>query len=245
MCGYSPLFDLIAFDADDTLWHNERLYSQGRAIFQQALAAHDLPEAIEPRIDAIEIGNLPYYGYGAMSFVLSMIEAAIEITGGTVTGEEIRALLEHGKLMLSAEVELYEGVEETLAGLAVSHSLMLITKGDLQHQQAKVAASGLAGYFQHVEVVSDKNPAVYQEILDRHKLVADRFLMVGNSMRSDVLPVVAIGGWALHIPNSLTWSHEAVEPHEPAHPRIAEVAEIGQVPEWIAGFEVQNAGNGA
>lgn len=231
------MFDVIAFDGDDTLWHNESLYQMGRRRFEALLAKYGVTEIDERRVDEIEIRNLPYYGYGAMSFVLSLIEAAIELTGGAMTSTDIQDLLMLGKEMLSTAVELFEGVAETLAILAQQRSLVLITKGDLQHQQSKVTNSGIQGFFKQVEIVSDKTPAVYQGILARLGVPAERFLMVGNSMRSDILPVLALGGWAVHVPHHLTWSHEAVEPPDGPLDRFYEIERLDQLPELLSLLE--------
>jgi putative hydrolase of the HAD superfamily len=237
------MFDVIAFDGDDTLWHNESLYQMGRRRFETLLAKHGVTEIDEARVDEIEIRNLPYYGYGAMSFVLSLIEAAIELTGGAITSTDIQGLLVLGKEMLSADVELFEGVAETLRTMAQERELVLITKGDLQHQQSKVANSGIQGFFKQVEIVSDKTPAVYQGILERLGVPAERFLMVGNSMRSDILPVLALGGWAVHVPHHLTWSHEAVEPPDGPLERFYELERLAELPALLERLESQGNRN--
>lgn len=208
------MLDLIGFDADDTLWHNEDLYSDARVRFREILSGFDLPINLDDVIHDVEVGNLRYYGYGVMSFALSLIETAVRLTGGRVTGQEIGELVQLGKSMMSAEVRLFDQVEDTLAALAATHPLALITKGDLQHQQAKVARSGLARYFRSVEIVSDKTPATYAAILARHGVSPDRFVMVGNSLRSDILPVVELGAHAIYIPHANTWIHEHVELEE-------------------------------
>lgn len=230
------MIKLIAFDADDTLWENEALYQKGRHRFNALLANYGIEAPPVEQIDAIEIRNLPYYGYGAMSFVLSLIEAAIELTGGRIAAEDIRELLHLGKEMLGAKVVLYEHVQPVLAELSQSYPLMLITKGDLNHQQTKVARSGLAGYFAHVEVVHDKNPGIYAAIFERRGVPPAEVLMVGNSLKSDILPVLELGGAAVYIPNALTWSHEVVEPPPWAEGRYVQLAHIGLLPEAVAGL---------
>jgi putative hydrolase of the HAD superfamily len=229
------MFDLIAFDADDTLWHNERLYLEARLKFRQILQAHlvgthHVPDTVDDIIQETEMRNLPYFGFGVMSFILSLIETAIQLTNGRVTGNEIKGLLDIAKEMLSAEVELFDQAEETLAALSSSHRLILITKGDLLHQQAKVNQSGLSPYFDHVEVVSNKSAETYEAILKRLGIPPERFLMVGNSMRSDILPVIAIGGSAVHIPNDLTWSYEMIEPPEELQDHYYEVNSLSELP---------------
>lgn len=224
------MFDLIAFDADDTLWHNERLYLEARLKFRQILHAHHVPDSVDDLIEQTERRNLPYFGFGVMSFILSLIETSILLTDGRVTGEEIQGLLNIGKEMLAADVELFDEVEETLAELSKAYRLVLITKGDLLHQQAKVTQSGLAPYFDHVEVVSDKSPETYATILKRLGVEPQNFMMIGNSMRSDILPVIAIGGTAVHIPNDLTWAYEMIEPPEESKGHYYEVNSLGELP---------------
>lgn len=231
------MFDLIAFDGDDTLWHNESLYAMGRERFRGLIARYRHVDKLEESIDRVEIRNLSYYGYGAMSFVLSLIETAIELTGGEISGDDIKLLLDLGKEMLAAEVVLFEGVVDTLAHLSRQKILMLITKGDLQHQQNKLMRSGIREYFQHVEIVSDKTPHVYTSILDRVGVPAERFLMIGNSLRSDILPVLELGGWAVYVPHDLTWSHESVTPPDGPLERLYEIATINQLPELLTRLE--------
>jgi putative hydrolase of the HAD superfamily len=205
------LFDLIGVDGDDTLWHNERDYVDARERFRGviercgvALPDHELTASV----NRTELQNIPFYGYGVSSFVLSLIETAIGLTGGRIQGSDISELLKVGKSMLTSPVELFEGAREALAALAPDYPLALITKGDLLHQRSKLDRSGLGGHFRHVEVVSHKTPEVYRAILGRYGVEPSKFLMVGNSPRSDVLPVLEIGGWAAHVPAALSWSHE-------------------------------------
>jgi len=204
-------FDLIGFDGDDTLWHNERHYVDARERFRLIIrrcgVSLDDPELTDV-VNRTELENIPFFGYGFSSFVLSLIETAIHLTGGRITGNDVGELLTVAKTMLRTPVELFEGAREALAALASDYPLVLITKGDLLHQRSKLDRSGLGAHFRHVEVVSHKTPEVYREILSRHRADASRFLMVGNSPRSDVLPVLRIGGWAVHVPAPLTWAHE-------------------------------------
>ncbi len=227
------MFSLIAFDADDTLWHNERLYHQGRERFRQILAKYGINAIDDARVDAVELRNLPYYGYGVMSFILSLIEAGIELTSGRLRSEDVQALLDMGKEMLRAVIEVYDGVAETLAALSAELPLMLITKGDLFHQQFKIAASGLEGFFEFVEVVSQKDLATYSDILEHRGIDAKNFLMVGNSMRSDVLPVLELGGWGVLVPNELSWTHEDGDPPTEASERYFELERLDQLPELL------------
>jgi putative hydrolase of the HAD superfamily len=232
-------FDLIGFDGDDTLWHNERIYRMGRERFRDLLAragVQDPDEEIEERVNQTELRNLNYYGYGVSSFVLSLIEVSIELTGGRISGSDIRELLQLSKEMLTAKVDLFDGAREAVAQLAAAYPLMLITKGDLLHQRAKADESGLRSYFRYVEVVSSKTEETYATILSRHAINPSRFLMVGNSLRSDVLPVLQIGGWAVHIPAKLSWAHEDADLPVAARDRCFELENLGQLPGLLDGL---------
>ena len=234
-----PPFDLIAFDGDDTLWHNERSYRDGRARFRRVLAAAGVlltEDEIEERVNRMEVQNLAYYGYGISSFILSLIETAIELTGGRVSGQHLGELIALARQMITEDIELFPGAADALASLSASYPLMLITKGDLLHQRSKLDRSGLQDHFRYVEVVSHKTPEVYSAILSRYGVEPARFLMVGNSLRSDVLPVVDVGGWAVHVPAALTWSHEHADPSEQARQRYFERPSLEGLPEFVAGF---------
>jgi putative hydrolase of the HAD superfamily len=204
------MFDLIAFDADDTLWHSETLYTVTQDKFVHLLSAYRETDGIEAELYQTEMRNLRYYGYGIKSFTLSMIETAIQLTDGRIRGEEIRQILAFAREMLKAPVELLEGAEEVVRALSESHPLMIVTKGDLFDQESKLARSGLADYFTHVEVVTAKTSTTYQALLSKYHITPGRFLMVGNSLKSDILPVLAVGGQAVYIPYHITWVHEAV-----------------------------------
>ena len=227
-------FDLIAFDADDTLWHNERSYRDGRERFARLLAAAGVTldaDGLEERVNRAELANLPFYGYGVASFALTLIETAIDLTDGRIAGVHLLEIVDLAKQMLTEEVELFPDVSDVLCRLSVEYPLMLITKGDLLHQTSKVTRSGLRERFRHVEVVSDKTPKVYSAILERHGVDPRRFLMVGNSLRSDILPVVELGGWAVHVPAALSWSHEHVdEVPEEIKRRYIEAAALSELP---------------
>ena len=231
------MFDWIAFDADDTLWKNEEEYLHGRQVFLQILADYNINQDALERVDEFEVENIQYYGYGVMSFALSMIELAIELTGERIHPGDIRKLLNLAKAMLTAEVEVFNGVRQLLEEISKEYPLMLITKGDLFHQQRKLEESGLAGFFQAVEVVSDKTPEVYREILERHKIDPHRFIMVGNSLRSDVIPVLKLGAWAIYLSDHLTWSHEDDPLAEISQDRYREVKEISQVLSAVEALE--------
>jgi len=204
------MFDLIAFDVDDTLWHSETLYTVTQDKFVHLLSAYRETDGIEAELYQTELRNLRYYGYGIKSFTLSMIETAIQLTDGRIRGEEIRQILAFAREMLKAPVELLEGAEEVVRTLSESHPLMIVTKGDLFDQESKLARSGLADYFTHVEVVTAKTSATYQALLNKYHITPSRFLMVGNSLKSDILPVLAVGGQAVYIPYHITWVHEVV-----------------------------------
>lgn len=220
--------ELIAFDADDTLWHNEFWYREGHDRFREVAEKYEVPADFVARREKTEIANIAIYGYGPMSFVLSMIETLIEVTDGKVAGEDILRLLDFLKEMISADVRLVDGVIETLSDLSQTFPLMLITKGELANQEAKVERSGLGGYFKYTQVVSEKNPDVYREILDQACVPPDRFMMIGNSMRSDIVPVLALGGYAIHVPNERPWIHDQVESPELPADRFFEASDLSQ-----------------
>jgi putative hydrolase of the HAD superfamily len=222
-------FQIIAFDADDTLWQNEQLFLGAQARFVTLLSQYHSREWIEARLNETQVRNIKHFGYGIKSFALSMIETAVELTEGRITGSDIQIVLNLTKAMLSADVELLEYVADTVASLAGRQALMVITKGDLYDQESKMARSGLASHFQHVEIVSDKTPESYARLLSRHGIAPERFLMVGNSLRSDILPVLAIGGSAVFVPHALTWAHEAADPPT-GMPGYYEIAHLGLLP---------------
>ena len=224
----------IGFDADDTLWVNERLYREARTRFDALLAGYGVdPAEADRRIDEIEVQNLQWYGYGVMSFGLSLIEAAVDLTQGRIAGQGISQVLQLTKEMITAEVELLDGAEQVLAELSSAHPLLLITKGEPNHQHSKIERSGLRRHFRQVEIVPDKTSATYAEILKRQAVEPADFLMVGNSLKSDILPVVAMGGWAIHIPSDLTWEHEVVEIPPELRNRVFEVAALSELAPFI------------
>jgi putative hydrolase of the HAD superfamily len=233
------LFQVIGLDADDTLWHNERLYAGAQTTFRQLLAHYHSPEWIDERLYQTEMRNLQHFGYGIKAFALSMIETAIELTEGRISGDDIRSLIDAAKEMLAADVELLEHVEETIAHLAGKYVLMLITKGDLRDQEMKIARSGLAQHFRHVEIVSDKSRESYATLLLRHGIAPDRFLMVGNSLRSDILPVLALGASAVYVPYQLTWLHEAAAPPPAEQSGYYELEHLGLLPGLLERLECQ------
>jgi len=228
------MFDLIAFDADDTLWRSEDLYVAAQGRLSELLSRYAEPAAVQAVLDETEMRNLAVYGYGLKSFGLSLIEAAIELSQGRIAAGEIQTLIEIVKQALTADVQVLDGAEQTLAELGRSYPLMLITKGDSFHQEAKLAHSGLRGFFRHVEIVADKTAEVYAAILSRHGVSPSRFIMVGNSLRSDVIPVVELGGWAVHIPYALLWSHEHAEVPPDLPERWFELDHLADLPALLA-----------
>ncbi len=227
------MFDLIAFDADDTLWHNETLFQATAREFAALLSGPHPPEWIQERLFATEMKNLRHFGYGIKGFMLSMIETAIDLTEGRVTGAQIRTILDWGHAMLQAPIALLDGVGETVAALAGAHRLMLLTKGDLFDQESKLARSGLGEHFGAVEIVSEKTARTYATIMGRHKVEPARFLMVGNSLRSDILPVLEAGGAAIHIPYATTWVHEQVPAEAMTGRTFSTLDSIRALPAWL------------
>jgi putative hydrolase of the HAD superfamily len=227
------MFDLIAFDADDTLWHNETIFTLTQERYRELLEPHLLRPWSGDALYQTELRNLQHFGYGVKGFTLSMIETAIELTDGQVPAAVIQQIIDLGKAMLTAPVELLDHVAEVIPALARAHRLMLLTKGDLFDQEAKIARSGMAGHFTHIEIVSDKTVATYRALLARHGVAPGRFLMVGNALRSDIVPVLELGGRAVYIPYQNTWAHEHVALENPP-PGMAELDTIGELPAWLA-----------
>ena len=218
----------IGFDADDTLWQNEQFFRLTERRFSELLAGYAEPGHLVERLLAAERKNLAAYGFGIKGFTLSMIETAIEVTEGRAPASVIQAILKTGREMLSHPVETLPHVRETLAALAGDYRLVMITKGDLFDQERKLAASGLGDFFDAVEIVSDKKPDTYRRIFARHGDGAERAMMVGNSLKSDVLPALDAGGWGVFVPHELTWVLEHAE--EPAnHPRFRKIAHLGEL----------------
>jgi len=233
-------FDLIAFDADDTLWHNERLYLQTQARLVALLAPYGIDRpSIEERLSQTESDNIRVFGYGIKSFTLSMIETALALTGGGLTGTDVLSIINLGRAQLSAPVELFENVLEAVSVLAGRHPLMLITKGDLLDQETKLVRSGLAEFFRDIEVVSEKTPHSYAALFRNHALDPLHVLMVGDSMRSDILPVLELGGCAVYIPYLGTWLHEAAEAPAPGTPGFYQLEQLNQLPALLEMLEKQ------
>lgn len=205
---------VVGFDGDDTLWHSETRFSVTQAEFRELLQRH-VPDAdVDARLSEMEMKNLSIYGYGVKSFTLSMLETAIELTQGRIPAADLEVILGWGKRMLMEPTQLLDGVEETLRALNGRYDLLLITKGDLFDQESKLARSGLGDMFLGVEILSEKNVEAYRGIFLRRGIKPEEFVMVGNSLRSDIVPVVSIGGRAVHIPYEVTWHHEHVPAEE-------------------------------
>jgi putative hydrolase of the HAD superfamily len=224
------MIEIVGFDADDTLWHNETLYSQAKDQFQELLAPYGNPERVRQRLDEIEEWNVRHYGYGIKSFALSSVEAAIEISNGQIEAPRLSKILDIVKEMLNADVKPLGPVEPTLAELSQLYPLMLITKGDFFEQHRKIERSGLAKYFRYIEIVIDKTPDTYRDMLAKYHLEPNRFLMVGNSLRSDILPVLEIGGQAVYIPYAGTWAHEDLDESTRTTMKYIEIEHLGQLP---------------
>ena len=201
---------IIAFDADDTLWVNETYFREAEEKFGQLLSNFETPNKIDQELFKMEMKNLSTYGYGVKGFVLSMIEMALELSNNTVEHKVLNDIIEIGKSMIHKPVELLEDVEIVLQKLSESYKLIVVTKGDLLDQERKLDKSGLFKYFHHIEVLSEKKVTDYKKLLNRLDINPSEFLMIGNSLKSDVLPIVEIGAQAIHIPFHTTWQHEEV-----------------------------------
>ncbi len=205
------MIETVALDGDDTLWHSENQFVMTQNRFQKLLEPYLEAPALDARLLERERGNLRYFGYGVKGFTLSMIETAIEVSGGRIGTDDIQRIIDFGQEMLDHPVDLLDGVDEVVPLLARDRRVMVITKGDLFHQEAKLARSGLADHLWQIEIVAEKDEATYRRILQRHDIDPSTFVMVGNSVRSDVLPVLAVGGQAVHIDYELTWELEQAE----------------------------------
>ena len=223
----------IGFDADDTLWQNEQFFRLTQGRFAGLLADYVAPEHLQHQLLAAERRNLGHYGFGIKGFVLSMIETAIEVTEGRVPAAVISELLDAGREMLRHPVDLLPGARDAVLALADRADLVLITKGDLLDQERKLAQSGLGDLFDAVEIVSDKTPAVYARIFARHG--AARAMMVGNSLKSDVIPAIEAGGWGVHVPHDLTWALEHAEAPR-TDPKFREIGSLFELPELVEGL---------
>jgi putative hydrolase of the HAD superfamily len=223
-------YKVIAFDADDTLWVNETYFREAELEFANLLSKYETKNKIDQELFKKEIENLSFYGYGIKGFVLSMIECAIELSNTTVHPKTIQAILNIGKEMLAKPITLLDGVEEVLKTLHGKYKLIVATKGDLLDQERKLEKSNLLKYFHHIEVMSDKKEKDYQKLLKHLDIEPTEFLMVGNSLKSDVLPLIAIGASAIHIPFHTTWIHEQVSDKEAAKQNYITLTTIKEIP---------------
>ncbi len=205
---------VIGFDADDTLWVNETYFRQTEEAFADLLERYETKNKIDQELFKKEMENLDLYGYGIKGFVLSMIESALELSNNKVPQETLGKILDLGKYMIAHPVELIDGVEQVLEKLESRYRLIILTKGDLLDQERKLERSGLSQYFHHVEVLSDKKPHNYRNLLDHLEIPINEFLMVGNSLKSDIMPIIELGGQAVHVPFHTTWAHEMVPKSE-------------------------------
>lgn len=221
-------FDLICLDADDTLWHNMRFFDRAEQAVVDMLTPFADAGIARDAMTAAEIRNLPLYGYGAKSFTLSMIETALEFGADA---DAVRAILHAGRELMAHPVELFDGIADTLEALAERGPLILVTKGDLFHQETKLAASGLGDRFHGIEIVSDKKAETFERLFARHGADPARCVMAGDSLRSDIHPALAAGAWAAYVPQPLAWSHEVVA--LPDHPRFVQLERLAELPAWL------------
>jgi putative hydrolase of the HAD superfamily len=231
----SPGLRLVGFDGDDTLWRSEDYYRAAQAEFERIVGGYVDLDDLHARLYAIESANLALFGYGAKGMTLSMVEAAIAITDARIGARDLQRIVELGKAILRHPVDLLPGIREAVAAIAAEHDVVLITKGDLFHQEAKVRESGLADLFPRIEIVSEKDAGTYARVLGEFGLAPHQFAMVGNSLRSDIAPVLALGGWGVHMPYHVTWVHEAhAALPEGAAARLREAATPADLPAAVA-----------
>lgn len=237
---------LIGFDADDTLWKSEDYYRAAEKQFQAIVGEYiDITDPqTAGHLLAVERRNLGIYGYGAKGMTLSMLEAAIEMTMGRISTSDIKRILQIGHDTLRHPVELLDGVREAVAAIAAQYPVVLITKGDLFHQESKIQRAGLEDILPRIEIVSEKDPATYARVLAECDCPPERFVMIGNSPRSDAEPVLALGGWAIHMPYAMTWAHELDHNLDADHPRMRTVQCAAQWMEAVAHIEQLAAGQG-
>ena len=227
---------LVGFDGDDTLWRSEDYYRDAQVEFERIVANYvDLADArAQERLYAIEKNNLALFGYGVKGMVLSMLEAAVAITAERISAADLHRIVTLGKQLLRHPVELLPGIREAVEAIAAEHEVVLITKGDLFHQEAKVKQCGLADLFRRIEIVSEKDAATYARVLREFDLQPRQFVMIGNSLRSDIEPVLQLGGWGVHMPYHVTWAHETEADVAADAPRLRTVAGAEGLPGAIA-----------
>lgn len=225
-------FKVVAFDADDTLWVNEPFFNEAEKSFCILMEDYLTHQSISQVLFKTQIDNLPLYGYGIKGFTLSMVEAAGIISKGTVSPKIMERIIAIGKDLLTKPVELLDEVEDVLEELKGKYKLVVATKGDLKDQHRKLHKSGLGPYFHHIEVMTDKEEIDYQKLLGRLDIRPEEFIMIGNSLRSDVLPVLELGGHAVHVPFHTTWLHEHVD-HEIVHPNFTSIKKLNEIKEIL------------
>jgi len=225
---------IIGFDADDTLWHNEDGFQATTRTFEGLLRSWADPDEVGARLFTIEKRNLNRYGYGVKAFTLSMIEAAIDISDGIIDTAHLQMIIELGHHLLDRPAELIDGVVDVLEEVGGNHTLMIITKGDLYHQLARIDSSGLKDYFWRTEVVAYKDPATYRELLGRHGVLPRDFVMIGNSLPSDVFPVIEIGGRGIHVPYHVTWAMEHADPDAANSHNAPTLDSLAELPAFLA-----------
>lgn len=220
---------VIAFDADDTLWVNETYFRDAEHQFAKLLAKYETENKIDQELFKTEIRNLEFYGYGVKGFVLSMVECALELSNYTIHPKALQTILDIGKEMLNKPIELLPGVEEVLKALQPKYKLILATKGDLLDQERKLQKSNLLHYFHHIEVMTDKKATDYQKLIKHLDIHPSQFLMIGNSLKSDILPVIEMGASAIHVPFHTTWIHEEVAEEDTFDKNYHTVSNIKEV----------------
>jgi len=221
---------MVGFDGDDTLWRSEDYYRAAQLEFERILARYVDLDDVHARLYAVEKRNLTLFGYGAKGMTLSMLEAAIDITGSRIESHDLHRIVLIGKSLLQHPVELLPGISEAVAAIARTHPVVLVTKGDLFHQEAKVRQCGLAGLFRRIEIVSEKDVPTYARLLDEFGIDPREFVMIGNSLRSDIAPVLELGGWGVHMPYHVTWTHETDAVVADTAPRLRRVAGADELP---------------
>ncbi len=242
------MIDLVALDADDTLWHNEPNFTTTRDRLGALLGKYGLGPDIADRLYDTERRNLAHFGYGVKGFVLSMIETSVQLTGGRLEGADVSTIIDWGRAMLASPIELLEGVQDAVETLAASVPLILVTKGDLLDQETKLARSGLGQHFQGIEIVSEKNRRAYERVMTRYAVAPDRFLMAGNSLKSDILPALDAGAHAVLVPYEVEWVHERVTPAARASldgARYHEIAHLKELPAVLERLAASGRPHGA
>ena len=229
---------MVGFDADDTLWKSEDYYREAEAGFREIVGRHVDLDDVGARLYTVEKRNLALFGYGVKGMALSMVEAAIEITEGRIPGRDIHRIVVLAKDLLRHPVELLPGIREAVEAIASRHDIALITKGDLFHQEAKVRESGLARWFRRIEIVSEKDAPTYARLFEEFDVAAEEFVMIGNSLRSDIAPILELGGWGIHTPYHVTWAHETEAEVDAANPRLRLAAAAAELPELLEQIEV-------